>query len=358
MNSAAGIGRKLLFASALFFFAIFLNSEAIAATNIYSSPPTFSPYYAGVVKQSVLEEALAEVNYLRTLAGVPGDLTLNSDYTNKAQHGAVLMDANGVMSHYPEKPADMPEDFYNLGYDGTSHSNIHYQWTSYNNARTGNDSLSVAIKGWMDDSDSGNIAHVGHRRWILNPNAKQTGFGISSRGGYSAMYVVGQGREYAYDYNYILWPVKSNHPLRYFDIKVPWSITLNGSIYEKCDDGVQVTLTRNSDGKTWRFSSARSDGHFNIDDSIYEDCIIFRPDGVGIYKNGESWSVEVTGLRKNTGETDSISYMTTFSGSDNPESDDCDNPEYWGGCDIGLGAAFLLLAAFSAALMKKRPHNN
>jgi hypothetical protein len=34
----------------------------------YTSQPAFSPYYAGVVKQSVLEEALAEVNRLRVLA--------------------------------------------------------------------------------------------------------------------------------------------------------------------------------------------------------------------------------------------------------------------------------------------------
>jgi uncharacterized protein YkwD len=103
--------RSIYVAAFALFFAIHSGGESSTAANIYSSQPTFSPYYAGVVRQSVLEEALAEVNYLRALAGVPGDLTLNSDYTSKAQHGAVLMDANDVMSHYPEKPGDMASLF-------------------------------------------------------------------------------------------------------------------------------------------------------------------------------------------------------------------------------------------------------
>jgi uncharacterized protein YkwD len=295
------------------FSAVYLSGETFAATGIYTSQPTFSPYYAGVVKQSVLQEALAEINRIRVLAGVPGDLTLNSDYTNKAQHGAVLMDANDVMSHYPTKPADMPQDFYELGYEGTSNGNIHYQWSYNNGVKTGNDSLLAAIKFWMADNiGENNIANVGHRRWILNPWAQQTGFGISSRGGYSVMYVTDNGRGDSYVYDYIPWPVINDHPLDYFDSKTPWSVTLHGSVYEKCDNEVKVKLTRVNDGKTWNFSAAGSDGYFNISDTVYEECIIFRPDNAN-YQEGEIWSVEITGLRKNTGETAVISYDTSFS---------------------------------------------
>jgi uncharacterized protein YkwD len=333
----------------VFFFA-HVNNVAFAVTDIYISPPTFSPYYAGVVRQSVLEEALMEVNYLRLLAGVPGDLTLNDDYTNKAQHGAVLMDANDIMSHYPEKPADMPEDFYELGYAGTSNGNIGYQWASKGNVRIGNDSLIVAIKNWMDDSNSrSNIASVGHRRWILNPRAKQTGFGISSRGGYSVMYVVDGVRGDTYVYDYIPWPVKGEHPLNYFDIEVPWSSTLSASKYAKCGNEVQVKLTRNSDGRIWRFSATQSNGYFNIDDSIYEDCIIFRPDGVDHYNDGESWLVEVTGLKTKEGETTDISYTTTFKNvkpeTGNDDSESGDESESGGGCNAWrLSFSFFVLA--------------
>jgi uncharacterized protein YkwD len=355
-------------AAFFFFFAAHLSGEAFAATGIYTSPPTFSPYYAGVVKQSVLEEALAKVNYLRKLAGVPGDLTLNSDYTNKAQHGAVLMDANDVMSHYPTKPTDMPQDFYELGYAGTSKGNIHFQWSSYNGVKTGNDSLLVAIKSWMADSrGDNNIENVGHRRWILNPRARQTGFGISSRGGYSVMYVRDDGRGDSHPYDYIPWPVKNAHPMDYFDSETPWSVTLHGSVYEKCGSGVKVKLTRTRDGKTWNFSGTGSDGYFNVSDTVYEECIIFRPGNVE-YQKGETWSVEVTGLKKQTGETAVISYATTFSNDvdnieDTPEANggnkETEN-ESGGGCDsFGLEAVIILLiagATLDKSAKRQRPN--
>jgi uncharacterized protein YkwD len=317
------LNKKSLCVAVFFLFAACLSGETFAATDIYTSQPTFSPYYAGVVRQSVLEEALAEVNRLRALAGVPGDLTLNSDYTNKAQHGAVLMDANDVMSHYPTKPADMPQDFYELGYAGTSNGNIHYRWSSYNGVKTGNDSLLMAIKDWMADNNDHNIADVGHRRWILNPRARQTGFGISSRGGYSVMYVVDNGREDTYVYDYIPWPVKNAHPLDYFDSETPWSVTLHGSVYQKCDSGVKVKLTRTRDGQTWIFSAIGSDGYFNISNAIYEDCIVFLP-GNAQYQQGETWSVDITGLKKQTGEEAVISYTTTFF---NNADNNVDKPE-------------------------------
>jgi hypothetical protein len=78
----------------------------------------------------------------------------------------------------------MPQDFYELGYAGTSNGNIHYQRSILDGVRTGSDSLLTAIKFWMADSsgnNGNNIKNVGHRRWILNPRARQTGFGISCR---------------------------------------------------------------------------------------------------------------------------------------------------------------------------------
>jgi hypothetical protein len=174
------------------------------------------------------------------------------------------------------------------------------------------------------------------------------------------MYVVDHGREDTSFYTYIPWPVKNTHPLDYFGAKVPWSVMLNGSVYEKCDDDVQVTLTRNSDGRTWRFSAARSDGYFNIDDNVYEDCIIFRP-GVSNYQAGESWLVEITGLKKTTGETTSISYTTTFSGDDdsgleleddNPKSDD-GNSGSGVGCHVGYGMPAVVFVGFVLVLGRR-----
>ena len=356
-------------------------SGAWAASDIYEVEPTFSPYSAGVVRRDVLEAALAEVNYIRGLAGVPNNLTLNDDYNTRAQHGAVLMDANDVMSHTPSKPTDMSQAFYELGYDGTSHGNICSGWISQNGVKTGNLTLSKSIGSWMDDDDDRNIAHVGHRRWILNPRARQTGFGISTRRGYSVMYVIEErGDTLTYEEyealmqwpvnkDYVSWPVEGQHPRRYFGADVPWSVTLNCTVFDECDDNsVAVRLTRESDGRTWTFRSAQSNGYFNVshESYAYDECIVFRPDGVSEYGDGEVWSVEITGLKKlGTGESASISYSTTFTGAssenrnnrnNNGNSNANRNGDEGGGCNGGFGALALLLGAggFLRTTMRNR----
>ena len=321
------MGRR--FFLSLLLVASLCYAAPVGAEDIYEVAPTFSPYSAGRVKKSVLEAALTEVNAIRKLAGVSDNVTLSDDFTNKAQHGAVLMDANDVLSHTPAKPDDMPREFYELGYEATSHGNIHSEWTSQNGVKTGtNITLQSSLKGWMDDKQAYNLPTVGHRRWILNPRMKQTGFGISTRRGYSVMYVIEDHSSMTYEEwqeflkwpiadEFIAWPVKSEHPLSRFDSEVPWSVSLCRAIFEECDkNAVSVKLTREGGG-TWNFSAAQSDGYFNLSPSsyAYDECIIFRPDNVS-YQNGETWTVEISGLkRKDSDESVTLSYITTFSGS-------------------------------------------
>ena len=96
--------RRELLCASLVAMTLMLATASLAASDIYEVEPTFSPYSAGVVERSVLEEASREVNYVRALAGVPSDVTLDDGFITKAQHGAVLMDATDVMSHTPTRP--------------------------------------------------------------------------------------------------------------------------------------------------------------------------------------------------------------------------------------------------------------
>lgn len=41
--------------------------------------------------------------------------------------------------------------------------------------------MTGAVDGFMEDSDAGNIAMVGHRRWQLNPKMGKVGFGTAGR---------------------------------------------------------------------------------------------------------------------------------------------------------------------------------
>ena len=325
---------KLRKFAVLLLLFISVLAQSSYASDVYDYEPTFSPYYAGSVKRDVLYDALEELNYIRWLIGVPNNVTLNDDYTRKAQHGAVLLDAIDTLTHTPSKPADMELSFYELGYDATRHGNIAVAKMSSSSGTYGNISLRYSTKLYMKDSDSQNIAEVGHRRWLMNPRMTQTGFGISTRNGYAVTYVIEDfttssqtmtQEEYSRYLEWLKWPIsdefitwptaKHFHPLSYFDAETAWSVTLNRDVFGTASrTGVTVRLTRMRDGVTWTFSSSSSNGYFNVtDDGVaYDQCIVFRPDGVGSYTNGELWTVEIFGLPRKNGGVGSISYQVQF----------------------------------------------
>ena len=322
-------------------FILFVSASTVFAADIYDSAPSFSPYYAGKVKAETLNEALEELNYIRWLVGVPNNVVLNSEYTNKAQHGAVLLDAINTLTHTPSKPSDMSEEFYSLGYDSTTHGNLFVSQLISNGNIYGNVSLSSSLKGYMDDSDSHNISAVGHRRWLMNPRLKQTGFGISTRKGYSVTYVIEefgevntqedyqrylQWLEWPISDEFITWPTsKHNHPLTYFNSQTAWSVTLDRNIFDECDiNSVNVTLTCLNDNETWIFNKTSSNGDFYISENnvAYDECIIFRPNDISNYENGEVWRVNISGLKRKDGGSGNISYTVTFTDASTDYDDD------------------------------------
>lgn len=326
--------------------AVMIAPSELCASDVYDYAPTFSPYYAGEVKSSVLYEALAELNYIRWLIGVPNDVTLNTEYTRKAQHGAVLLDALNTLTHTPGRPSDMDTSFYELGYDATTHGNIAVAQMYYGSQVYGNMSLSYSTKLYMHDSDTHNISALGHRRWLMNPRLKQTGFGISTRRGYAVTYVIEEfehssndnvltPEEYARYLEWLKWPIsdeyitwptnKRPHPLTYFASDTAWSVTLNSDVYDECNaSAVRVSLTRLADNATWNFGGSGNGGYFNVADSgvAYDECIIFRPDGVSSYNDGGLWRVEISGLKRKDGGTGNISYTVQFTNELTPYEED------------------------------------
>ncbi len=319
------------FIAVLFMIVIF--AFPVSASEFYDREPTFSPYYAGVLKSSVLNEALRELNYIRGLIGVPNNVTLNADYNNKAQHGAVLLDAINTLSHTPGRPSDMSQSFYQLAYDAASHGNLSYAWKSINGRGMGDMTLIKSLRQCMDDSDSGNISRVGHRRWLMNPRMKSVGFGLSTRRGYAVTYVIEEfgksgtlsQQEYQQYLRWKSWPIadefiawpssKNPHPLSYFGKDTAWCVVLNGDVFDQCRN-VRVKLTRQSDGRTWNFGGSSSSGFFTVapNNVAYDECIIFRPNNM-TYNNGDAFTVEVTGLTRRNGRTGSISYSVKFTGT-------------------------------------------
>ncbi len=263
-------------------------------------PSCAAPYAPGKVSDRFLQAAADRLNALRAVAGL-SPAALDSQLCENAQYGAVILAQLGGLSHTPAQPADMDDDFYQRAYAATSHSNLYAGLV-----------LTRTPDGFMDDSDTGNISRVGHRRWQLNPRLGKVGFGYAEASGtlyrrYTDEWVFDQSA--GADYDYIAWPPSGHFPVSdtYFAPTTAWSVTLDPSRYAApAQSRITVTLTRETDGREWVFSGdyqpSASDDYFTVDNNGYgvSNCVIFRPGGVERYEG--VYTVTIDGLETRQGE--------------------------------------------------------
>lgn len=256
---------------------------------------TKAPYSAGKVSQQTLQNALTTLNFIRYVAGIPGNVQIKDEYQTLAQAAATVNAVNDEMSHSPSKPAGMSDELYENGSRGASGSNL----------AVGPGNVFGAIKLWMDDYG---IDCLGHRRWCLNPTMGYTGIGIASY--YYSLYSFDGSNQNASGYTGVAWPAQ-NTPLELTGQgKVAWSISFGDSVEAS---SVHVTMTDKKTGKIWNLSASGGNGRLLVDNEGYgqSGCIRFEPNGVEGYKEGDSYSVKVTG-RFTDGKPVQASYDVNF----------------------------------------------
>lgn len=282
-------------------------------------PHIGAPYVAGKASAANRQSALLNLNMYRQIAGL--DPVMESEaLSEEAQHGAVVLAALNTLTHYPEKPADMDEEFYQIAYGATTSSNLSAAW-GYSDYR-----MEYGIDGCMRDNSNSNLTSVGHRRWFLNPMLLYVGLGqaVGSDPRYGTAYYfdykvfdTGNGKT---DFDFISWPASGNFPLELSMNKLPWSISLNSDRYAVPDlEGVTVEIT-NPAGQVETFSASDNNTedlsgagkYFNVSGSGYGyfPCIICNFGGnYAEYTKPGSYRVKVTGLKSaQTGEPVSIDY--------------------------------------------------
>ena len=256
-------------------------AETISVPDAYASTPsTKVPYDPGTLSENAIEAGIRAINQIRYTAGLEYDVTAKTDYSVQCQAASLLNAVNNTLSHFPTKPQDMDDDLYNTGYKGAGSSNIAYNYGSL---------AASVLKAWMHDGDTNNVNRVGHRRWILNPTMKETGFG--QVGAYTSMYSFDRKREIG-SIPIVAWPAQ-NMPVEWIDSSLPWSVSFGTTLNK---DDIKVTLTRKKDGKVWSFSSSNANGYFEVNNDYYGQpgCVIFRPDSIS-YKDGDIFTVKVEG---------------------------------------------------------------
>ena len=264
-----------------------------------------APYAPGLLDEKSIADGINMLNQIRYIAGLNANVV--HDASRETAQGAIaLVNAlNGGLSHYPDRPAELSDSMYDelyaLACEGGRRSNL----------IAGSWNLADSMLEYMLDLGESNLRTVGHRRWILNPGMGITTFGYycfpdSKWPCYSSMYAFdrsGSGREQP-----VAWPAQQT-PLSHFiwSTKQAWSLSFNRSLDE---DAIFVTLNRNRDGKTWRFSNEAADGAFYVNNQYYGQpgCVIFLPDGIGSIKAGDVFRVTVEDRTKR----EAIQYTVTF----------------------------------------------
>jgi uncharacterized protein YkwD len=149
----------------------------------------------GTTSQAYADATLLRVNYFRALAGLPGDVVLSNAWSLKAQDAAMMMSAQGQLSHTP-------------GTNWSCYTASGAEAAGKSNLALGADAAR-AIDLYMDDPGSGGNAAVGHRRWILYPPTKLMGTGnIPSSGGWAAndLWVIGGAGSRPAQPEWVAWP--------------------------------------------------------------------------------------------------------------------------------------------------------
>ena len=232
------------------------------------------PYESGKLSQETNDIAIKMFNFARFAVGIPNNVEIDASYEKLAQDASLLMAVNDLMAHTGQpKPKNMKDDLYNSGAKGCASCNI------YSGVRN----IYDAVEGWIEDS--GNFTTIGHRRWILHPPMKKTGFGKVN--GYAAMYCFDNSFGKT-EYKNIPWPCR-NMPLE-FGTSEYWTLSTG----KKLPDDIEVTLTNNKTGSVEKFSNKTKD-KFHISNANFGliGCVIFI--GPNNCKDGDSYRVDIKG---------------------------------------------------------------
>ena len=294
------------------------------------TPSTTYPYRIGKLSREFLQQNLDLLNFFRLSAGLPAVSDSDADDT-EAQYGAVVLAAANTLSHKPPKAAKMSSDFYQRGCDAASLGNIAFMKPSGTDEadmeqyklRTG---IPMIMLSYMNGFGSSNRATAPHRRWILYPDLQSVGIGCADAADSSMYHVLkvmstqSTGAERV-DYDFIAWPASGNFPAQAISTDVPWSISLNPEVFRTPERAsLSITVTRQSDGKTWTFDASSSadsgsESFLIVNTQRYgvSNCILFAfPSGQSDDAFSGDYRVTVTGLTTRSGQQAVLDYEMHF----------------------------------------------
>lgn len=220
--------------------------------------------------RDAIDDTLRRINLFRWMTGLE-PVTHDASLHSRQQACAVLMDANGMLSHSPPSSwSCWTED----GAEGAGASNI----------ALGYSTSAASIDGYIADRG---VDSLGHRRWVLNGPLSRVSMGFVGRGGCLGVF----DRSGTVTRSWTSWPSPGPVPLEIFQSGRTlewWSVHSNDFNFSNAT--VQITdETGASLAIDQRVPAAGYGAH----------AIAFRPRGWSPTE-GAIYRVRVTGAGPNT----------------------------------------------------------
>ena len=281
-----------------------------------------APYSVGKPKPEAITYALARLNNLRRIAGLP-TVEIDETLNDKAQHNAFLNAYYNTGDgddkyNIGTKPEDMDQTMYNKGKDTTTANR-------FNRPRL------------IDSSDyylvDQNVTNLGHRFPILQIDLKKVGFGVASAhegfGFTATQFYPGLAQSQStwpgmnpvsFDWDFVTWPAPGYFPLNtgygLFQANTNWaywSIYFNPKTYKLATHPRTVFTVENSRGQKWSTDETKKEEGYEFFTytlsnavSAAQSCVFQLPDAE--YKDGDRYTVTISNLAGSK----SFSYTVDF----------------------------------------------
>jgi hypothetical protein len=185
---------------------------------------------AGTTAPAYADATLQRVNYFRAMAGLPGTVVLDATLNAKDQSAALMMSAQGALSHTPPTTFAC---YSTAGAQAAGSSNLAL-------FAAGPDAITL----YMDDAGNSN---AGHRRWILFPPQVTMGTGsapsMSGKISSNALWVLGPFGSRPSGPDGVAWPPRGFVPFQVMpSTSNLWSLTYPGADFS----AASVTMARGS----------------------------------------------------------------------------------------------------------------
>ena len=243
----------------------------------------------GQLSNIAAEDALHIANTARLSAGIRNELVNSSQQANYAQAAALVNRLNLEISHNPVLPAGLNEETneYQQAVYGAMRANV----------ASGLNTMDSVLSYLRDDLGSMNQAEVGHRRWVLNPQASLVGLGQVED--YNAMFV--NNDDYNGENQDAVYAYPGETAISEFHSEATSLSLMFGENFDITNAQVEVK----------DLATGEVNNEFNIDES-FKGCSKAITFGYGMnFAPGTKLQVRVNGVTKD-GEDYPVEYTITY----------------------------------------------